>query len=108
MKHVHPFPFACFLLLAALSWSSAAYLQVTDADGNTYDTVQIGTQVWLSSSLRTTHFSNGDPIPTTVPATLNVSGEEAPIYQWSYNGNDSLVQVYGRLYTGYVAIDSRN
>ena len=32
---------------------------VTDYDGNTYATVQIGTQCWMKEDLRTTHYANG-------------------------------------------------
>ena len=33
-----------------------------DADGNTYDTVVIGRQVWLSENLKTTKYIIGSPI----------------------------------------------
>ena len=35
---------------------------VTDVDGNQYDAVLLGEQVWMKSNLRTTHFRNGSPI----------------------------------------------
>jgi uncharacterized protein (TIGR02145 family) len=79
----------------------------TDADGNTYNTVTIGTQVWLTENLRTTKYLNGDLIGTTTPATLDLTSEATPRYQWSYDGNESNAVTYGRLYTWYAATDSR-
>ena len=32
---------------------------VTDYDGNSYDAVRIGEQVWMASNLRTTHYLKG-------------------------------------------------
>jgi len=42
---------------------------VTDYDGNTYNTVQIGLQCWMKENLRTTHYSNGANIPNGDYAT---------------------------------------
>jgi uncharacterized protein (TIGR02145 family) len=81
---------------------------VTDIDGNVYNTVRIGNQVWMKENLKTTHYRNGDSIGTTYPATLDYSGESTPKYQWVYDDKDSLAAIYGRLYTWYAAIDSRN
>jgi uncharacterized protein (TIGR02145 family) len=81
---------------------------VTDIDGNSYNTIKIGTQVWMKENLKTTRYSNGDLIGTTTPATLDISGESTPKYQWAYAGNESNVATYGRLYTWYAVTDSRD
>ncbi len=81
---------------------------VTDIDGNTYHSVKIGTQVWFTENLKTTKYNNGDLIGTTSPATLDISGEVTPKYQWAYDGNESNVSTYGRLYTFYAVTDTRN
>lgn len=82
--------------------------KVTDVDGNAYTTVEIGTQVWMAENLKTTKYRNGDAIGTTTPADKDLSAESTPKYQWAYDGNESNVAVYGRLYTWYAATDSRS
>ena len=42
-----------------------------------------------------------------MPSTLDISGESTPKYQGAYDGNDSNVDTYGRLYTWYTITDSR-
>jgi uncharacterized protein (TIGR02145 family) len=81
---------------------------VKDIDGNVYGTVTIGKQVWMVENLKTTRYSNGDVIGTTTPATLVIEGENAPEYQWAYDGDENNVGSHGRLYTWYVATDKRN
>ena len=80
---------------------------VTDIDGNVYNTVTIGTKVWLKENLKVTKYRNGESIGTTTPATLDISSETAPKYQWAYGGEEDIAAVYGRLYTWYAATDSR-
>jgi uncharacterized protein (TIGR02145 family) len=81
---------------------------VTDIDGNVYQTVTIGTQIWMKENLKTTSYNNGDLIGTTTPPTLDIYDEIAPKYQWAYEGDEGNVETYGRLYTWYAAQDSRN
>jgi len=80
---------------------------IVDIDGNVYHTIQFGTQVWFVENLKTTKYRNGDLIATTSPATLDISSQSMPKYQWPYNGTESNAGIYGRLYTSYVAADSR-
>jgi uncharacterized protein (TIGR02145 family) len=82
--------------------------EIKDADGNVYTSVIIGAQVWLVENLKSTKYSNGDLIGTTTPATKDISGESSPKYQWAYDGNESYITDYGRLYTWYATTDSRN
>jgi uncharacterized protein (TIGR02145 family) len=77
-----------------------------DIEGNIYNAVKIGAQVWMSENLKTTRYRNGDLIGTTT--TLNFSTENAPKYQWAYNDDENNVVTYGRLYTWYTVTDSRN
>jgi uncharacterized protein (TIGR02145 family) len=82
--------------------------QIVDIDGNVYDMLTIGAQIWLKQNLKVTKYRNGDVIGTTTPAILNISSESTPKYQWAYDGNESNVSTYGRLYTWYAVTDSRN
>ena len=84
------------------------FIACTDYDNNNYSIVEIGTQVWMAENLKTTKYRNGDLIGTTTSATLDISGENSPKYQWAYDGNESNVAFYGRLYTWYSATDNRN
>ena len=63
---------------------------VTDYDGHTYNTVQLGSQCWMAENLRTSHYSDGTAIPTgdgwssTEPLyyTLEDSLEHGYLYNW--------------------------
>lgn len=81
--------------------------RVWDYQRNVYPTVKIGTQWWMAANLKTTIYNNGDPINTTVPETLDITGETEPKYQWSFSGNEYWAGIYGRLYTWYAINDSR-
>jgi uncharacterized protein (TIGR02145 family) len=80
---------------------------ITDIDNNLYNTVKIQSQLWMAENLKTTKYLNGDLIGTTITATANISNENTPEYQWAYNGDESNIATYGRLYTWYAVTDSR-
>lgn len=86
---------------------------VTDIDGNYYNSVSIGEQVWMAENLKTTRFRNGDLIPTTDPANLDMQnpiqfpGNYHQPYQWIYDGDENNLDDYGRLYFHYCLTDSR-
>lgn len=78
-----------------------------DADGYEYKIITIGNQVWMAENLRTTKYNNRDEIGTTVPASLDISHEYQPKYQWPFSGNERTALEYGRLYTWYAITDDR-
>lgn len=80
---------------------------VSDIDGNVYSTIEIGSQTWMQENLKVVRYQNGDSILTTNPASVDIGQEIDPKYQWAYDGVDSLVNSYGRLYTWYAATDPR-
>jgi uncharacterized protein (TIGR02145 family) len=97
---------AILIIILIHSCKKDAHYPLQDIDGNVYNgTATIGNQVWMIENLKTTRYSNGDSIETTLS---DISGESTPKYQWAYNGDESYVSVYGRLYTWYAASDSRN
>lgn len=63
---------------------------VSDIDGNVYQTVTIGNQVWLAQNLRVRRYQNGDFVGTITPYITDLSGEVAPKYQFSYK--DALLE----------------
>jgi uncharacterized protein (TIGR02145 family) len=91
-----------------MSFTTKDYGSVADVDGNIYKTADIGFQVWMAENLKTTKYQNGDLIGTTTPITLDISDQSTPKYQWdNYNGNETDVSTYGRLYTWFTVTDSR-
>lgn len=89
-----------------VSFTTPATIQ--DFDNTVYETVKIGTQVWMAKNLKTTHYLNGELIGTTTPSTLDITSENSPAYQWSYSGDDANTTIYGKLYTWYAITDTRN
>jgi uncharacterized protein (TIGR02145 family) len=84
----------------------SAPLTVTDIDGNVYQTVTIGTQVWMKENLKVTHYRNGDEIPNV---TVNAAWAALTTGAYcEYNNDVNNVATYGRLYNWYAAADSRN
>ena len=79
---------------------------VTDIDGNTYQTVQIGNQIWLAENLKVTHYRNGTAIPQVADAVWgNVSGAGALC---DYDNDPNNAAAYGRLYRWDAATQSDN
>jgi uncharacterized protein (TIGR02145 family) len=79
---------------------------VIDFDGNTYNTVNIGTQCWMRENLKVTHYRNGDAIPNVIDGTAwsNLTSGAYCNYDNSLNN----ATTYGRLYNWYAVSDSRN
>ena len=72
--------------------------KIADVEGNLYNTVTIGSQVWMAENLRTTKYNNNNPIPNvpdntdwinlTTPVTagfsmtLNIKTLYGALYNW--------------------------
>lgn len=77
-----------------------------DIDGNVYQTVKIGNQVWMAENLKVTHYRDGTPIN-------HVTDES----QWrnlstgaycAYDNSESTADTYGYLYNWYAVTDIHN
>lgn len=88
-----------FAVLAFFSIKNQAQTVVTDTDGNVYDTVHIGTQVWLQQNLATTRYNDGTQIPlVTDNSWYNLT---TPAYCWFYNDSTTYKSESGALYNWY-------
>jgi uncharacterized protein (TIGR02145 family) len=82
--------------------TTATSQTVTDIDGNTYNTVQIGTQVWMSENLKTSRYRNGGSIPYVVG---NSDWQALTTGAWSnYNHDAANDPIYGKLYNWYTTL----
>ncbi|HSL86121.1 MAG TPA: fibrobacter succinogenes major paralogous domain-containing protein [Bacteroidales bacterium] len=81
-------------------------ITVTDIDGNIYKTVTIGSQIWLKENLRTTKYSNGDPIPEITSGTEWISLTSGAYC--NYDNDPSFADTYGLLYNWHTVKDPKN
>ncbi len=79
--------------------------ELKDVDGNVYQTLKIGTQVWMLENLKTTHYRNGDEIPLVPNANewskLNAGASCA------YNNDPNAIDKFGLLYNWSAVTDHR-
>jgi len=87
---------------------SAVVLNATDADGNLYGEVTIGTQTWLTSNLKTTKFNDGSAIPNKNSGANWSAANTAKTaaYCWS---NDNVAHKINRgaMYNWWVVDDEK-
>ena len=71
----------------------------TDADGNVYTSLTIGTQEWMTENLITTKYSDGTDIPNV---TDNTEWSSLSTGAWcNYDNSSSNDATYGKLYNWY-------
>jgi uncharacterized protein (TIGR02145 family) len=73
---------------------------ISDNDGNTYKTLNIGSQVWMSENLKATKYKNGTDIPLVTDNTA-WSTLTTPGYCWYGNNEAAYKATYGALYNWY-------
>lgn len=69
---------------------------VSDYDGNNYNTITIGTQVWMRENLKVTHYRNGSTIQNITDGAEWIAATSGA-YCW-YNNSISNKNTYGALY----------
>jgi Fibrobacter succinogenes major domain (Fib_succ_major). len=88
-----------------ISFSTCNCDQVIDKDGNVYNTVQIGTQIWMMENLKSTIFNDGDSI-SFITDVYSWAYTSAPAYSW-YNNDKEFKNPYGALYNWYVVFTGK-
>ncbi len=82
---------------------------LVDIDGNTYQKVVIGSQIWMKENLRVSRYSNGDPIPIVTDNNTWFNSYYSRLGMRCWYNNDSLTyeNPYGKLYNWFVIMDNR-
>ncbi len=87
--------------------TATAIAPLIDYDGNEYQTVKIGDQVWMAENLKSTHYRNGEDILTGYTysdwASLTTS---AYCILWNNVANE--ISIFGALYNWYAVNDVRD
>lgn len=79
---------------------------VADMDGNVYQTVMIGTQVWMAENLKTTKYNDDSAIPN-VTGNTEWTELSSGAYCWANNDEATYKDTYGALYNWY-AVETGN
>jgi uncharacterized protein (TIGR02145 family) len=89
-----------------LTFTTTSLTTVTDVDGNVYNIVTIGTQVWMKENLKTTKYSDGTAIPniTGGPAWVALT---SPAYCWYNNDASTYKDTYGGMYNLYTVMTGK-
>ncbi|TFG40548.1 MAG: hypothetical protein E4H43_05530, partial [Bacteroidia bacterium] len=87
-----------FLALTLSCEKSTEKKGLSDIDGNIYDTVVIGNQVWMAENLKTSRLNDGTEIPLVTSDTA-WSNLRTPGYCW-YGNYEAFFNLnhYGALY----------
>jgi uncharacterized protein (TIGR02145 family) len=93
------------LLVNIILWESEPEDVCEDIDGNVYETVQIGEQLWMAENLKVTHYNNGDEIPTGY-SNEDWSNLETGAYA-VYDDDPLNIDIYGNLYNWHTIADER-
>ena len=88
---------------SSVSNSVTPLMPITDIDGNVYNIVTIGTQVWMAENLKTTKYNDGTAIPNIIDNSIWAATTTGAY--GDYNNTPANSTIYGRLYNWY-AVDN--
>jgi uncharacterized protein (TIGR02145 family) len=74
---------------------------ITDADGNIYQTIKIGNQVWMAENLRTTKYNDGTAIPLVTDSAAWHYRTTPSYCYYSNTTNADSIKEFGALYNWY-------
>jgi uncharacterized protein (TIGR02145 family) len=74
--------------------------KISDTDGNFYNTVIIGSQVWMQENLKTRKYNDDTNIPNVTDAA-SWEALTSPAYCWYNNDKTTFGDIYGALYNWY-------
>jgi uncharacterized protein (TIGR02145 family) len=89
-----------------LSFTTEKAKSVTDVEGNIYDLVYIGTQVWMADNLKTTKFRDGTAIPNVTESNDWIV-LSTPGFCWYGNDQTTYGNTYGALYNWFAVADAK-
>ena len=93
------------VIVSAIFVTSCSKNKTICPDTINYESITIGTQVWMKKNLDVDHYRNGDPIPQ-----VESPAEWAKLTTgaWCYYQNDPAIgKNYGKLYNWYAINDTR-
>ena len=76
------------------------YHVISDIDGNSYKTIQIGTQEWMAENIKTSRLNDGTAIPLITDAEV-WRYLKTPGYCWYENNESVFKNIYGAYYNWY-------
>ncbi len=80
------------VLLSSLLHAQDCPSSITDIDGNTYKTVEMGAQCWMAENLRATRYSDGTAVFLGDKSSLDIA------YRYSPLGMEGTEKYFGYLY----------
>lgn len=84
--------------------SAINYGELADVDGNTYKTLEIGTQTWMAENLQVTRFKNGAFILKATSAKEWADAYRQGKPAWCYYSFNEKLSAYGKLYNWHTIV----